>query len=109
MAAKLLETELPIPCTWCGKPLQAFLDVPSSGNTSDRSLILCKACDLQTVATVRRRVVSVGHLEKRDDVYVWVEGRLPGTRRNLKPAKRSRKGRVGMRAAGRTAKVHNSR
>ena len=75
MSARLVETELPIPCTWCSKPLHAYLDVSTAAH--DRSLILCPACDAPAAPIVRRRVVSFGHLEERGDVFVWVEGRGP--------------------------------
>ena len=75
MEAKLVETELPLPCTWCGKPLHAYLNVEPANRSHDTSIILCPACDSPAAPMLRRRVVAFGHLEKRNDVFVWVEGK----------------------------------
>jgi NAD-dependent SIR2 family protein deacetylase len=78
MSARLVETELPIACSWCSKPLHAYLEV--SAGDHDASVILCQHCDAPAAPMVRRRVVSFGHLEEQGDVFVWVEGHAPASR-----------------------------
>jgi hypothetical protein len=78
MGAKLVETELPVDCTWCGSRLHVFLGVQESRSGPDNTLILCPSCDGTALPLIRRRVVALGHLEERHDVLVWVQDRGPG-------------------------------
>jgi hypothetical protein len=75
MAAKLLETALPVGCSWCEQQLHAFLGVRTAAQEPPVSLVLCPTCDAPTLNLVREHVIGFGRLEEHDDMLVWVVDR----------------------------------
>lgn len=75
MAAKLLETAIPVGCRWCEQQLHVFLGVRAFPEETPVSLVLCPKCDAPTLPLVREHVVGFGRLEEHEDMLVWVVDR----------------------------------